>query len=247
MLFTLPGPKKFNNRSGIIYSVVCPGKISWISWKSLGKSLTDERKLLHQRPDFLQLTDKLLFIEWGVQTPYYANDDCVISVVKFLWPAPILYPYLVSQNVVTENLLRHRGEERDGVGHSEAHLFCILPFKQQSPHISRKVVKFPPLSGGVSMSKGGGIWEQRGNFQIIIFIMRPPHKVHCWNQLLVKAIWWSWTGLSDWNGAKFRELSSHISWLAVHWQAKLPCLTRAGISNGARAIHFAPPCILIPH
>ena len=146
MLFTLPGPKKFNNRSGIIYSVVCPGKISWISWKSQGKSLTDERKLLHQRPDFLQLTDKLLFIEWGVQTPYYANDDCVISVVKFLWPAPILYPYLVSQNVVTENLLGHRGEERDGVGHGEAHLFCISHLASQTAVASRLnstlVVKF---------------------------------------------------------------------------------------------------------
>ena len=48
--------------------------------------------------------------------------------------------------MVTENLLGHRGEERDGVGHGEAHLFCISHLASQTAVASRLnstlVVKF---------------------------------------------------------------------------------------------------------
>ena len=46
--------------------------------------------------------------------------------------------HLVAQYVVAEDLLRHGGEERDGVGHRQAHLFtCISHLKQQSVSGSR--------------------------------------------------------------------------------------------------------------
>ena len=52
-------------------------------------------------------------------------------------------PNLVAQNVITENLLGHRGEERDGVGHGEAHLFCISHLASQTAVAhSTLVVKF---------------------------------------------------------------------------------------------------------
>ena len=49
--------------------------------------------------------------------------------------------------MVAEDLLRHGGEERDGVGHRQAHLlFCIFPLKQQHAVASQLhstwVVKF---------------------------------------------------------------------------------------------------------
>ena len=76
------------------------------------------------------------------------------------------FNYLVAQNVVAEDLLRHRGDERDGVGHREAHLFRpTLLFKQQSPprksHSSGgregEMVKFLHF---LETFSNLGVWEQ---------------------------------------------------------------------------------------
>ena len=79
----------------------------------------------------------------------------------------ILQSHLVSQYVVAEDLLWHGGEERDGVGHRQAHLlFCIshLKQKQQSPLNSTRLDlggQVSPLSKGVSRmgrrTRGGGM------------------------------------------------------------------------------------------
>ena len=64
--------------------------------------------------------------------------------------------------MVTENLLGHGGEERDGVGHGEAHLFCIFAFglsnsnSRLSTQLDFWVVKFPHFPKEFPSLKGRG-------------------------------------------------------------------------------------------